>query len=101
MEGVHRPGRRLRLVAANDSRQLLAMVEAEVGSLVELLPAPVLVVSEAGRVVRANPAAAVALGGSEASLVGKVVDDVLRPLGVSARVRTLGHSGEVLRLYVW
>jgi PAS domain-containing protein len=90
----------LRLLKSNDGRQLLAMVEAEVGSLVELLPAPVLVTSEAGTVLRANPAAAVALGVAEESLVGKLIEDLLRQLGVSVRVRTLCHSGEVLRLYV-
>jgi PAS domain-containing protein len=90
----------LRVLKSNDGRQLLAMVEAEVGSLVELLPAPVLVTTEAGTVLRANPAAAVALGVTEESLVGKVIEDLLRQLGVSVRVRTLCHSGEVLRLYV-
>jgi PAS domain S-box-containing protein len=76
------------------------MVEAEVGSLVELLPAPVLVTTEAGSVLRANPAAAVALGVTEESLLGKDIHDLLRQLGASVRVRTLCHSGEVLRLYV-
>ena len=47
------------------------MVEAEVGSLVELLPAPVLVTTEAGNVLRANPAAAVALGLTAESLSAK------------------------------
>jgi PAS domain-containing protein len=90
----------LRILESSDSRQLLAMVEAEVGSLVELLPAPVLVTTQAGRVLRANPAAAVALGMTEQALVGLVIGDLLSQLGVSARVRTLCHSGEVLRLYV-
>ncbi len=76
------------------------MVEAEVGSLLDLLPAPVLVTSELGTVLRANPAAGVALGVAEEALIGKVIEDLLRPLGLSARVRTLCHSGEVLRLYV-
>lgn len=76
------------------------MVEAEVGSLVELLPAPVLVTTEAGTVLRANPAAAIALEMSQASLIGQPVDDLLPRLGASARMRTLCHSSEVLRLYV-
>jgi PAS domain S-box-containing protein len=76
------------------------MVEAEVGSLLELLPVPVLVTSEAGIVLRANPAAGVALGFSEETLVGKAVDELLRHSEMSARVRTLCHAGEVLRLYV-
>ena len=90
----------MRLLKSSDGGQLLAMVEAEVGSLVELLPAPVLVTSEAGKVLRANPPAAVALGVTQESLVGRLIEDVLRQLGVSVRVRTLCHSGEVLRLYV-
>jgi PAS domain-containing protein len=76
------------------------MVEAEVGSLLELLPVPVLVTSEAGTVLRANPAAGVALGVDVEALVGKAIDDLLRPSGTSARVRTLSHANEVLRLYV-
>ncbi len=97
---MHRPGRGLRILESNESRQLLAMVEAEVGSLFELLPAPVLVTTEAGIVLRANSAAAVALGVTTESLVGKLIGDLLGQLGVSVRVRTLCHSGEVLRLYV-
>jgi PAS domain-containing protein len=98
---VQRPARpALRVVRSHESRQLLAMVEAEVGSLLELLPVPVLVTSEAGIVLRANPAAGVALGFSEETLVGKAVDELLRHSEMSARVRTLCHAGEVLRLYV-
>ena len=76
------------------------MVEAEVGSLLELLPVPVLVTSQTGTVLRVNPAAGVALGLSPDALVGKQVDDVLRHSHLSARVRTLSHANEVLRLYV-
>jgi PAS domain S-box-containing protein len=90
----------LRIVRSSESRQLLAMVEAEVGSLLELLPVPVLVTSEAGIVLRANPAACVAVGIAEQTLVGKAVDDVLKQSGLSARMRTLCHADEVLRLYV-
>src|SRR4051794_38207985 len=96
---MQRPGRpALRVVRSSESRQLLAMVEAEVGSLLELLPVPVLVTSEAGIVLRANPAAFAALCSSE--LVGTHIDDVLRHSGRSARLRTLCHADEVLRLYV-
>ena len=98
---VQRPARpALRIVGSNDARQLLAMVEAEVGSLLEMLPVPVLVTSEAGTVLRANPAAGVALGFAEDALIGKPVDDLLRHSSVSARVRTLTHANEALRLYV-
>ena len=81
-------------------RQWLAMVEAEVGSLLEMLPVAVLVTSAHGIVLRANPAAGVALGISEAALVGCRINDLLPRDGLSARVRTLQHDGEVLRLYV-
>jgi len=99
---VQRPARppSLRSLGSNDARQLLAMVEAEVGSLLEMLPVPVLVTSEAGTVLRANPAAGVALGVAEDAMIGKSVDDLLRYSGVSARVRTLCHGDEALRLYV-
>ncbi|MBV8717210.1 MAG: PAS domain-containing protein [Chloroflexi bacterium] len=80
--------------------QLLAMVEAEVGSLLELLPVPVLVTCEAGTVLRANPAAGVALGVAADAVVGKSIDDLLRHSGMSARVRILSHAEQVLRLYV-
>jgi PAS domain S-box-containing protein len=76
------------------------MVEAEVGSLLELLPVPVLVTTETGAVLRANPAAGVALGLSETALVGKQIDDLLQPRSLCARVRTLCHQQQVLRLYV-
>jgi PAS domain-containing protein len=83
-----------------ESRQLLAMVEAEVGSLLELLPVGVLVTRGAGVVLRANPAAGVALGVPEDVLVGKRIGELLPRHGRSARVRTLCHAGETLRLYV-
>lgn len=76
------------------------MVEAEVGSLLEMLPVPVLVTSDVGIVLRANPAAGVALGFAEDAVIGKCVDELLRHSGVSARVRTLCHGDEALRLYV-
>ncbi len=85
---------------SSESRQLLAMVEAEVGTLLELLPVAVLVTSEAGIVLRANPAAGVALGVSEDALVGRCVDELLVNSGLPVRVRTLSHATQVLRLYV-
>ena len=90
----------MRGVRPYDGGQLLAMVEAEVGSLLELLPVPVLVTSETGTVVRVNPAAGVALGLALDTVVGKSIDDLLRNSGLSARVRSLCHADEVLRLYV-
>ena len=48
--------------AADGAHEMLALVEAEVGSLVELLPAAVLVTSSDGAVLRANASAAALLG---------------------------------------
>jgi PAS domain-containing protein len=90
----------LTITTSNESRQLLAMVEAEVGSLLELLPVAVLVTSEAGIVLRANPAAGVALGVAEEALVGRRVDELLLGTRFPVRVRTLCHDAQVLRLYV-
>ncbi len=76
------------------------MVEAEVGSLPEMLPVPVLVTSDRGVVMRANPAAGVAFGLPEDALVGRCVGELLRERRLSARVRSLCHAGQSLRLYV-
>jgi PAS domain-containing protein len=98
---VQRPALRVvSSVSSQESHQLLAMVEAEVGSLLELLPVAVLVTSHTGTVLRANPAAGVALGLSQQALIGKPIDELLRHNRQSARVRTLGHGDEILRLYV-
>ena len=94
----HRGG--LTITTSNESRQLLAMVEAEVGSLLELLPVAVLVTTEAGIVLRANPAAGVAFGIAEDALLGRCVDELLVGTGFPVRVRTLCHNAQVLRLYV-
>ena len=75
------------------------MVEAEVGSLIQLLPIPVLVTSESGDVLRANPEAAAFLDLAE-PLIGKRIEDVLRQHGISVRMRLLHHDGRALRLYV-
>jgi PAS domain S-box-containing protein len=76
------------------------MVEAEVGSLLELLPVAVLVTSEDGIVLRANPAAGVILGLSEEALVGRCVDNLLLATGSGVKVRRLCHADQILRLYV-
>jgi PAS domain S-box-containing protein len=85
---------------ASDQQQLLAMVEAEVGALLEYLPVPLVVTSRTGDVLRANPTAEMLLGSSRETLVGKQIDHLLRRNDISARVRTLCHAGEVMRLYV-
>lgn len=79
--------------------QMLAMVEAEVGSLVEVLPVPIIVTSEAGYILRANAEAGAFLDLPE-SLVGKHIQDVLRAQAVSVRMRRLDHYGSGLHLYV-
>ena len=84
-------------------RLTLALVEAQVGSLVDLLPVAVLVTSSTGQILRANDAA-VELLASPKPLVGQAVTSVVaatrreRPLAV--RVRWLQHESDVLRLYV-
>jgi len=76
------------------------MVEAEVGSLLELLPVAVLVTSEEGIVLRANPAAGVILGVSEEALLGRCVDELLVGTRLGVKVRRLCHADQILRLYV-
>ena len=90
--------------AALDGPNLtLALVEAQVGSLVEVLPVPVLVTSPFGEILRANEAA-VGLIGNPLPLVGQFVSDVLdtvrRKRPVKVRLRWLRHEGDVVRLYV-
>jgi PAS domain-containing protein len=81
----------------------LALVEAQVGSLVDVLPVALLVTSCSGEILRAN-AAAVELFDSPGPLVGQAVSQALelaerrRPLRF--RLRLLRHEDEVLRLYV-
>jgi PAS domain-containing protein len=81
----------------------LALVEAQVGSLVDVLPIAVLVTSPFGEILRANEAA-VDLFGSPLPLVGQFVstalDQARRKHPVTVRLRWLRHQGEVLRLYV-
>ena len=90
--------------AALDGPNLtLALVEAQVGSLVEVLPIAVLVTSPFGEILRANEAA-VGLLGNPLPLVGQFVSEVLeavrRKRPIKVRLRWLRHEGEVLRLYV-
>jgi PAS domain-containing protein len=76
----------------------MAMVEAEFGSLLELLPVPVLVTTATGCIIRANPAAVDFLDSSQA-LVGRYVDDVLRGLAIAVRMKLLVDAGRVMRIY--
>ena len=89
--------------ALNGPNLTLALVEAQVGSLVEVLPVAVLVTSPFGEILRANEAA-IGLVGNPLPLVGQFVSEVLesvrRKRTVKVRLRWLRHEGEVLRLYV-
>jgi PAS domain-containing protein len=80
----------------------LALVEAQVGSLVDVLPVALLVASPTGEILRANAAAAELLDNS--GLVGQSVAAALevaeRDSLLKVRVRWLRHEDEVLMLYV-
>jgi hypothetical protein len=81
----------------------LALIEAQVGSLVEVLPVAVLVTSPFGEIYRANQAA-VDLLHHPVPLVGQLVSRVLelaqRKRALNVGLRWLRHEGEILRLYV-
>lgn len=83
----------------DDRRQLLALVEAQVGSLVDLLPVALLVTDAEGHIQRANAPAGALLGAPKA-LIGQLIDDVLDGRQLSIRTRSLCHQGEIVRLYV-
>jgi PAS domain-containing protein len=81
----------------------LALVEAQVGSLVEVLPVAVLVTASNGEILRANDAA-VELLGNPLPLVGQSIVGVCefarRRRALEVHVRWLRHEDDVLRLYV-
>src|SRR6266566_6718524 len=83
-------------------RLTLALVEAQVGSLVDVLPVALLVASPTGEILRANAAAVELL--DNAALVGQSVTDALevaeRESLLKVCVRWLRHEDEVLTLYV-
>jgi PAS domain-containing protein len=85
---------------ADSGRQMLALVEAEVGSLLELLPVPVVVTSGDGAVLRANPSAAALLGCPDGRLVGQHIDHLLQSGTFSVHMTTLCHQTDAVRLYV-
>ncbi len=79
-------------------RLALAVVEAQVGSLVDVLPVAVLIADREGQVLRANNAACEVL--EQTDLVGRSIDDVLHCQNVAVRQRYLVHGDDVLRLLV-
>lgn len=80
----------------------LALVEAQVGSLLDVLPVALLVTSPTGEILRANAAAIELL--EDPALVGRSVRATLeaaeRESTLKIRVRLLRHEQDVLRLYV-
>ena len=84
-------------------RLTLALVEAQVGSLVDVLPVAVLVTTSNGQILRANDAA-VELLACPQPLVGQAVTNVValarRERVLDVLVRWLRHEDDVLRLYV-
>lgn len=103
-----------------DSHRLtLALFEAQVGSLVDVLPVALLIATEDGEILRANAAAADLFGACRV-LVGQMVRCVLPFMDevdtvrsvrgaiysnncispIDVRLRRLQHEGDVLRLYV-
>ncbi len=78
-------------------RLALALVEAQVGSLVDVLPVALLIADRDGHVLRANTAAFELL--EQPVLVGRHIDDLLKEAGqVKVRQRDLAHADDVLRL---
>ena len=80
----------------------LALVEAQVGSLLDVPPVALLVTSPTGEILRANAAAIELL--EDPALVGQSVRAALevpeRESTLKIRVRLLRHEQDVLRLYV-
>ena len=80
----------------------LALVEAQVGSLLDVLPVALLVTGPTGVILRANAAACELL--EDPALVGRSVRATLevaeRESALKIRVRLLRHEQDVLRLYV-
>ena len=62
---MQRPGRRTRQQTAEPTQQLLAIIEAELGALLDFLPAPLVVTSQTGEILRANRAAVLFLDAPE------------------------------------
>ena len=86
-------------MVADVEHELSALVEAQIGSLLEFLPVAVVVTSASGSVLRANPAATALLGPRE-RLIGQSIGELLRGHALSVRIRLLAHDDDRIRLYV-
>ena len=86
------------MMVADQSAQLLAIIEAEVGPLLELLPVPLLVTSDKGEVLRASAIAGAFLDSAEC-VIGKHIDTILGRQPISVRMTTLTYAEQTLRLY--
>jgi hypothetical protein len=80
----------------------LALVEAQVGSLVDVLPVALLATSPTGEILRANTAAVELLDcpGLVGQSVAALLAGAVRERTLKVRVRWLRHEQDVLRLYV-
>jgi hypothetical protein len=91
------------LALLDGPRLTLALVEAHVGSLIEVLPVAVLVTSSTGEILRANHAA-IELLRNPVPLVGQAIAGVLakarRKRALEVRLRWLRYEDSVLPLYV-
>jgi PAS domain-containing protein len=96
---VDRPTRNSIVASADEPQQLLALVEAQTGSLLELLPVALMVTSASGQILRVNSAATELLE-CDSDVTGLGVDAVLANRDLAVRVRVLRHKTESIRLYV-
>jgi len=94
---VRRPGGRTSQPISNPSQEILAIVEAEFGALLEFLPAPLLVTSEAGEILRANRAAVLFLDRG-VPIIHQRLDVVIGSQLVDVSTTTLRYKRTVLRL---
>lgn len=88
---------RPRQASAEPSRELLAIIEAELGALLDFLPVPLLVTSESGKILRANRAAVVFLERTT-SIIDKPLAVAIGTQSIDVTTTTLRHERTTLRL---
>ena len=94
---VRRPGVRSGKRSSDPTQEVLAIIEAELGALLDFLPAPLLVTSEAGEILRANRAAVLFLDCAE-SIIHKPINAVVGAQSIDVSVTVVRHERTVLRL---